>query len=60
MATPCTYCGADVQQHDPVFVEDGADGNRSPAGQFCNYACLARYIDDAGLEQGACCRIDID
>lgn len=59
MATACTYCGCDIQAHDPVFVQEGAGTDRSEAGQFCNYACLARYIEDAGLEQGTSCRIDI-
>lgn len=59
MSAACTYCGHDVYDHDPVFVEETRDGERVPAGQFCNYACLARHVEDAGLETGACCRIDL-
>lgn len=59
MSTDCTYCGSPVHDHEPVFVAEERDGERVPAGQFCNYACLARYIEEAGLETGACCRIDL-
>lgn len=59
METECTFCGCDVTRHDPVYVEEARGGERSPAGRFCNYACLARYIEEAGLETGACCRIDL-
>ncbi|WP_169719004.1 hypothetical protein [Haloplanus natans] len=54
----CTYCGCDVTAHDPVFVAELADGDRLPAGQFCNYGCLAAHIDEAGLTEGTACRID--
>ena len=60
MGQACTYCGSDVAEHDPVFVEEADDDRLVPAGQFCNDACLARHIEDEGLEQGACCRIDLD
>lgn len=55
----CTYCGSDIRDHDPVFVEEAAEDRLVPAGQFCNYACLARHIEEEGLEDGACCRIDL-
>ena len=58
MTEACTYCGADVHPHNPVFVEEGSGESRHSAGQFCNYACLARHIEEAGLETGACCRIE--
>lgn len=58
MNTECTFCGSDVRDHDPVTVEEGFEA-REPAGQFCNYACLARHIEREGLETGACCRIDL-
>lgn len=58
MTTACTFCGSDIHDHEPVFVEEATDGERRPAGQFCNYACLARYIEDEGLETGACCQLD--
>ena len=59
MAEACTFCGSDVDAHEPVFVEERRDVERVPAGRFCNYACLARYIEAEGLETGACCRIDL-
>jgi hypothetical protein len=59
MSDACTYCGSDVSDHDPVFVEEGAGDGRQEAGQFCNYACLSAHIDDADLTTGACCRIDL-
>ena len=58
MSTECTFCGCDVTDLDPVYVEEAQGGERSPAGQFCNYACLAQYIAAEGLETGAVCRID--
>lgn len=57
--TDCTYCGRNVEDHEPVFVEERSGSDRVDAGQFCNYACLARYIEEEGLETGACCRIDL-
>lgn len=59
MATACTYCGQDVHRHEPVFVEELADGERVPAGQFCNYACLQRHVEEEGLVTGACCAVDV-
>ncbi len=59
MSTACTFCGSDVDAHEPVVVEEVRDDERVPAGQFCNYACLARHIEQEGLETGACCRIDL-
>ncbi|MDX1745062.1 MAG: hypothetical protein R3324_03920 [Halobacteriales archaeon] len=58
MYTDCTYCGADITAHDPLVLEAGFGDDRSPAGQFCNYACLAVHIDEAGLTTGNACRID--
>jgi hypothetical protein len=58
MSDDCTYCGSDVYAHDPVFVEEGADGDREPAEQFCNYACLSAHIDEEDLITGACCRVE--
>jgi hypothetical protein len=55
----CTYCGSDLAFYDPVFVEDETDGERAPAGQFCNYACLSAHIDEEGLTEGACCRVEL-
>ncbi|MFB6173036.1 MAG: hypothetical protein ABEI39_00180 [Halobacteriales archaeon] len=52
----CTYCGCEVTAHDPVYVAEGEE--RAPAGQFCNYACLAAHIEEADLAAGAVCRLD--
>ncbi|AFK20515.1 hypothetical protein HFX_2844 [Haloferax mediterranei ATCC 33500] len=49
------YCGSDVSCHDPVFVEEAADGERVSVGGFCNYACLSAYIEDEELTTGASC-----
>lgn len=53
----CTYCGCDVRAHDPVYVAELEDDERVPAGRFCNYGCLAAHIADAGLAEGAVCRV---
>ncbi|MFC6732018.1 hypothetical protein [Haladaptatus sp. DYSN1] len=55
MSEQCTYCGADVYAHDPVFVEEFDGGTRVEAGQFCNYACLTAHIEEKGLTTGAAC-----
>lgn len=55
--TECAYCGCDVRRHDPVVVEEVDDGERVPAGAFCNYACLSSYIDAEGLALGATCEV---
>jgi len=72
MSTACTYCGHDVMAHDPVFLQepveddvadvgpDDAAIDRHDVGRFCNYACLAAYVEDEDLATGACCRIDLD
>lgn len=51
----CTYCGSDIDQHDPICVRD-CDENCSMVGRFCNYACLASHIDVENLTAGACCQ----
>jgi len=56
--TACTYCGCDVTAHDPVYVECEDNGERVPAGQFCNYGCLVAHVETAGLAEGTTCRID--
>jgi len=50
----CTYCGADVTVHDPVYVREG-DPDGPLAGRYCNYACLAAHVEEANLEAGAAC-----
>ncbi|WP_123536077.1 eL24 family ribosomal protein [Halosimplex salinum] len=51
MGDDCTYCGADVTAHDPLYLED-RDG---PVGQFCNYACLTEHVEREGLVVGDAC-----
>jgi len=36
-------------------AEGGSAKGESAAGQFCNYACLAAYIEEEGLTEGAAC-----
>lgn len=55
MSRSCTFCGLDVERHEPVYLEERANGGRKDAGAFCNYACLDAYIDEADLTIGACC-----
>lgn len=55
VSTACTYCGADVEVHDPVYVREGRNGERVDAGQFCNYACLLAHVEAEGLTDGAAC-----
>jgi hypothetical protein len=59
MSTECTYCRTDISVHGPVFVEEIIEGEREQTGQFCNYACLAAYIEEENLTADACCRIDL-
>lgn len=58
MDSDCTYCGLDIWDHDPVFVESANAGTRESVGQFCNYACLSAHIDEADLAAGASCTLD--
>lgn len=58
MGSDCTFCGSDVDAHDPVFVEERGDDGRGPAGRFCNYACLSAWIDAEEKTEGAACRFD--
>ncbi|MFC4406999.1 hypothetical protein [Haloarchaeobius iranensis] len=51
MSTPCVYCESTVERHDPVYAREEGSEERA----FCNYACLAAYIDDEGLTTGTCC-----
>jgi len=41
-----------------MYVEEHEDGERVPAGQFCNYACLVAYVEREGLQEGATCELD--
>lgn len=56
MVGACDYCGCDVSAHDPVrVVEDGAHG---ATFRFCNYGCLAAFVDREGLAEGTACVVD--
>lgn len=59
MSLDCTYCGCDVTAHDPVTVVEGADTDGERVGRFCNYGCLAAYVDAADLTVGTSCSVDI-
>ncbi|WP_336345408.1 hypothetical protein [Halalkalicoccus ordinarius] len=58
MTIDCTYCGSDVRAHEPLFLEREEDGERRPAGRFCNYACLSTYVEEEGLVTGATCEFE--
>lgn len=51
----CLYCGSDLANYEPVFVEETRDGERVELGGFCNYACLDSYVDEAELTTGDSC-----
>ena len=53
METDCTYCGCDVERHDPVFVSEGTPDDLT--GRFCNYGCLAAHVEAEGLATGTTC-----
>lgn len=55
MGSECTYCGSPVQEHDPVFVNEGENDSSNQVGQFCNYACLNMHIENETLTVGASC-----
>jgi hypothetical protein len=50
----CVYCGSRIFAHDPICVRDCTDDCGSPM-YFCNHACLAAHIDEAGLTTGDAC-----
>ncbi|WP_439025548.1 hypothetical protein [Haloarchaeobius sp. DT45] len=54
MPTPCLYCESDVERHDPVYVREG-ESEREEEKPFCNYGCLAAYIDAEELTYGTSC-----
>lgn len=59
MTESCTYCGCDVSDHDPVFVAELIDGERTQTGKFCNYGCLVAHVEAESLAEGATCRVDV-
>ena len=52
--TTCAHCGSRIFAHDPICVRDCTDDCGSPS-YFCNHACLAAHIDEAGLTTGDAC-----
>ncbi len=50
----CTYCGCDVDAHDPLLVYE-CDADGTLAGQFCNYGCLVADVGDEGLLTDTAC-----
>ena len=58
MATDCTFCGCDVEAHDPVFVEERVDCEREETGRFCNYGCLSAHVEEESLATGTTCDLD--
>jgi len=54
-ADACTFCGSDLAAYDPVYVEETRESERNAVGGFCNYACLAAYIEENELTYGAAC-----
>jgi hypothetical protein len=51
----CVYCGEDLADYEPIYVEETRGGDRVELGGFCNYGCLSAHVDEAGLAEGACC-----
>lgn len=56
--TDCTYCGCEIEVHDPVYVDERRAGERVTTGRFCNYGCLAAHVEAAGLAVGSACRFE--
>jgi hypothetical protein len=50
----CTYCGLDVDAHDPICLRD-CDEHCSQLGRFCNFGCLQAHIEENDLTTGSCC-----
>lgn len=59
--TDCTYCGCEVEAHDPVAVyetavDGGDDVDRDVlAGEFCNWGCLSAYAAESDVATGTSC-----
>ncbi|WP_192498347.1 hypothetical protein [Halorussus halophilus] len=58
MGLDCTYCGCDVEAHDPVYVEERVEGAREQTGQFCNYGCLSAHVEAEELATGTVCNLE--
>ena len=59
MTEECTFCRSDVTCHRPVYVSESSDDERVDVGQFCNYACLVAHVEEEGLQDGACCHLNL-
>jgi hypothetical protein len=53
--TDCTYCGCEVEAHDPVAVYETAGSSDELAGEFCNWGCLAAYATESDVASGTSC-----
>jgi hypothetical protein len=61
--TDCTYCGCEVEAHDPLAVYETGDGDSDGdgpesgtlAGEFCNWGCLAAYVAESDVATGTSC-----
>lgn len=51
----CAFCGSPIFDHDPLCVRDCTDNCGSPQ-YFCNYACLAVFIEEHELTAGDACQ----
>jgi len=60
--TDCTYCGCEVEAHDPlaVYETDDGDGPGALAGEFCNWGCLGAYVDDSDVATDTTCNWTAD
>ncbi|QCC52431.1 hypothetical protein [Halapricum salinum] len=50
----CAYCSSRIFDHDPLCVRDCTDDCGS-LKYFCNYACLAVFIEEHELTTGDAC-----
>lgn len=57
MGFPCTYCGCEVTDHDPVSVVEGVESDDEITSRFCNYGCLVAHVEAAGLATGSACSV---
>ncbi|MFC6951925.1 hypothetical protein [Halorubellus litoreus] len=57
--TECTYCGCEVEAHDPVVVfesaPDAVDARDGSEFAFCNWGCLSAYSTESDVATGTTC-----
>lgn len=58
MGFECEHCERDIFDHEPVFVAEFDDGIRSEGMYFCNYACLAAFLDAEAMADGTSCDVN--